>query len=541
MSGSPRLYLEALRQARPRQLAGRMRRPVPPAIMALGLRPRSVDGWRPLAAGMFAPAAPQSGPAEPIAQSAHLSFAGESRSLDDPALWSTDANSLLFLFGAHGFDALTAEVANETAEPLVWRRLVDRWLEQFRTPSLPAWHPYPTSRRILAWLSAASAGVLPLDVLPAIDLHARYLDRVLEHDVGGNHLIVNAVALCAAAHCLGQPRRALRSQNLLQRELQRQVLSDGAHEERSPSYHRELLALLTDVANLLDTDFDQRARMRRWLGELAGPDGTLPLFNDSWNGPPLRLASARDDLVELEPSGFVVLRHGRDQVVMDVGPLAPPHLPAHAHADALSFVLWMDGRPVVIDPGAGVYTGPYRNIFRGTAAHATAAVDDRDQCVFWGDFRASFMPTVQRGPCERRGDLVVLRASHDGYARLEDPVRHHRLFCWVPGGGVVVVDWLEAAGDHSVTTSLPLAGPLPPGIAVQSLGSGPPATLRDVPIAPYIGAIRPGRAYQRTFRVAPQQPFGWAVLRQHVAARIDGQVLVLDRPGEPAMSVALRR
>ena len=36
-------------------------------------------------------------------------------------------------------------------------------------------------------------------------------------------------------------------------------------------------------------------------------------------------------------------------------PASPPNLPAHAHGDALSFQLWVDGKPVVVDPGMPTY------------------------------------------------------------------------------------------------------------------------------------------------------------------------------------------
>ena len=38
---------------------------------------------------------------------------------------------------------------------------------------------------------------------------------------------------------------------------------------------------------------------------------------------------------------------------------------------------------------------------------------------------------------------MTLTASHDGYRRLSDPVRHTRTFVWLGQVGIVVVDRLE--------------------------------------------------------------------------------------------------
>ena len=154
-----------------------------------------------------------------------------------------------------------------------------------------------------------------------------------------------------------------------------------------------------------------------------------------------------------------MLRSGRDQAVLDVGPIGPRHLYAHAHADVLSFVLWADGRPVLIDPGTFQYTGPWRDHFRSTAAHSTVEVDGLDQCEFWGDFRAARTPRVSVAPPEGVAGATLVNAAHDGYRRLADPVIHRRTFAWIPGDGIVVVDRLECGGPHSIRSTLrPAAG-----------------------------------------------------------------------------------
>ncbi len=59
---------------------------------------------------------------------------------------------------------------------------------------------------------------------------------------------------------------------------------------------------------------------------------------------------------------------------------------AHAHADLLSFVLWINGRPLLVDSGTYTYHGSWRDHFRLTAAHNTVMVDDQEQAVVLPEF-----------------------------------------------------------------------------------------------------------------------------------------------------------
>src|SRR5262249_20300286 len=118
----------------------------------------------------------------------------------------------------------------------------------------------------------------------------------------------------------------------------------------------------------------------------------------------------------------------------------------HAHADALSFQLWVDGRPAVVDPGTYTYeAGADRDWFRSTRAHSTVAVDGRDQFELWGAFRAGRLPRVRLlgdAPLEAEVDAGSLR---------------HRRSISVRDGAVVVEDTVDAAAGKRVESTLPLA------------------------------------------------------------------------------------
>jgi uncharacterized heparinase superfamily protein len=258
-----------------------------------------------------------------------------------------------------------------------------------------------------------------------------------------------------------------RGVELLERELPVQVLPDGGHYERSPVYHLVVLRDLLEIAAAADVPGLAGAieRMYGFAAGLGRPDGAPALFNDGGLdlAPALDLPSAEEGLSVFADTGYAVLRTPRVWLAFDCGQPAPPYLPAHAHADALSFQLWVDGSPVVVDPGTFTYEpGAQRDWFRGTRAHSTVAVDG-DQFELWGAFRSGPLPRVE-----------LLEASEQGLAAAvtgRSGVRHERRVR-LDGNELQITDRLDGQGRRLVESSLPLApGVEPP---VTATGSGPP-------------------------------------------------------------------
>jgi hypothetical protein len=75
--------------------------------------------------------------------------------------------------------------------------------------------------------------------------------------------------------------------------------------------------------------------------------------------------------------GLYIYRSSRLYLAVRCGPIGLRGLGAHAHNDALSIELWLDGAPLAIDPGAYVYTPlpEKRNAFRSASAHFCPRVD----------------------------------------------------------------------------------------------------------------------------------------------------------------------
>lgn len=533
---------------------------MPPRVLAVGLTPKPIDSWRPLPAGIGVNPAPQSGAAPPPETAGAFTTVGRSRKFPREAFWSDSSDGLLFLFHLHGFEDLAAYAASagSPAGDEFWAAVVESWLADHSIPSRPAWHPYPTSLRLISW-SAALSGVegwdeaLKARLAGEVRREALYLRRSIEHDIGGNHVLKNGCALAISGVLVEDAAIRDYGLALLKRELQQQILDDGGHEERSTSYHRIVLNDLEDVRFVLEDDgtapswlTDTIESAARWRDALVGPDGRLPLLNDAWEGPPLD-RKPHDDVIDLRATGYIVLRHDSDQAVFDVGQLCPPHLPPHGHADALSFVLWADGAPLIVDPGSGAYAGPLRDRFRATAAHNTVEVDDENQCELWSDFRLAGLPTVWAGvPLTHPGGVTTISCSHDGYTRLPAPVVHQRIFAWCPGDGLVVIDRLVGKGRHSIRSRLHLA----PGIAagasgkvgplmVRPLGDGEVAPVDDL-YSPHLGVTSETKALQLKAEIDVNTIFGWTLLRSDgKAISVTPTEVVVERSGQAQLRIPL--
>jgi len=152
--------------------------------------------------------------------------------------------------------------------------------------------------------------------------------------------------------------------------------------------------------------------------------------------------------------GFAVMRHKNLYMIVDIGGVGRSGLGGHGHCDTLSFELAVNGRSLVVDPGAYVYTSSpvWRNIFRGTAYHNTVMVDNEEMNrLYEGDFFA--MADDARGILNKwisTEEYDILDAQHEGYTRLKSPVVHRRIILFNKKGGYwVLVDELSTTGEHT--------------------------------------------------------------------------------------------
>ncbi|QJW91166.1 alginate lyase family protein [Spirosoma taeanense] len=314
--------------------------------------------------------------------------------------------------------------------------------------------PYPASLRIINWVQFLSRNrIQDEEINRHLFAQTDLLRRRLEYHLAGNHLLENGFALLIGALYFRQADWFQQAARLTRAELEIQVLADGGHDERSPMYHQILLDRLLDVVLALQADnwhedselvdflVEKGRQMLGWLEAVTFANGDVPMVNDAaWDIAPttdqlrekasLVLAAGAGPVSKtaLGQSGYRMLRLPRYELLADVGAVGPDHQPGHAHADTLSFVLYVDGQPVIVDSGTSTYQiSPRRTWERSTTAHNTVEVGGQDSSEVWGGFRVG-----RRARVTLLADTdTVLAARHDGYRHLG--ITHERSWDLRPG------------------------------------------------------------------------------------------------------------
>jgi uncharacterized heparinase superfamily protein len=366
--------------------------------------------------------------------------------------------------------------------------LVDDWIGQHRLTSAQlltdAWHPFCLSKRIAVWLLlwqyAPPPEGLRARIAASLEGQTRYLERHLEWDLRGNHLLENLRTLVLAGACFDESvsRSRLRTAGRwLRTQLDEQLLPSGEHFERSPMYHAQMLSAILDVRdaaealepNLSEACAQASRRMADCLEPLLHPDGEIPLLSDSAldETPAVRVlleAARRDDASAstVMPGGGVVgsywtWRDGGDYLLLDAGPVGADELPAHAHCDLLTIEASLQGRRVIVDSGVFEYaSGNMRTYCRSTAAHNVLQVDDVEQCDMWSRFR---MGRRGRPTGFRQGETGPFRwvaATHDAFRRAGVPVTGRWIACRSESPWIIT-DWADGAGEHTLVHWLHLS------------------------------------------------------------------------------------
>lgn len=334
-----------------------------------------------------------------------------------------------------------------------------------------SWIPHSVSLRVLhwcrylAWCAGDDDATAP-DRLPQIAYkNALFLANHVEHEIGGNHLLENAVALVAAGvlfsdHDTGWERTGL---DLFETAARTQFLADGGHFERSPMYHVTVLRRYATVCDLLSEMELRTTAIKRtaeaamgFLCRLIGPGGEIPLLNDSVHAEAIDATSCLSycqavGLSASKPplesttgsgSGYRLLSTDAGTLLFDVGDVGPPHLPAHSHNDQLSVLLWIDGNPILADTGVYDYAANRRRQYaRSVVAHNTAQYDTTEPIPIGGSYLMGRRTSISL-VTDKIDSITAQNVRHS----VVGPEYEHRRTVATTGAGWQIVDALS--GDE---------------------------------------------------------------------------------------------
>lgn len=356
--------------------------------------------------------------------------------------WNDTQQGMLWTYNLGYMDYLL-QANLSLAEKASW---VDRFVEEYDKITF-ALDPYPTSLRIINWIKLLTnyQQEIPAEKWQlwhnALYREMRRLEQNLEYHLLGNHLLENAYALYFAALYWKDAKRYTSACKLLFQELKRQTLCDGAHFEQSPMYQAILAVRLLDCVHMAkmrqEMAGDTLPHLMQWAQQMLGhlksiiwQDGSIPLTNDSatdiaptWNAIEKyakELGFCNTTPIPLSDSGYRKLCNPRAELLIKDGTITASYQPGHTHADALHYLLRIDGKPIVVDTGISTYNKNKRRAYeRSTWAHNTVTIQRTNSADVWGGFRVGHRPRVRY--IEDQPNEVII--SHNG---LKGGAKHTR-------------------------------------------------------------------------------------------------------------------
>jgi len=345
-----------------------------------------------------------------------------SKDFDWRSRWEITDKSALWNFNLHYFEFLfpLVKVWKNTSEKRYLNKTIEMicgWIDNNPKGSYPGWASYTIALRIVTWISYYGyvAEALSEDFRKKFlfSLHDQYLylSTHLEKDILGNHYFENLKSLVFAALFFKDSAVVDKALMDFKDECKEEILTDGMHFELSPMYHKIIFEGMLRIAAALrgvgQPDKDIESYLQSMLDVAYSFEKGLdrvPLFNDGGNN----VAKSLEALVataemyfglkpnfkdRFEASGFYIFNMNSDgktwKLIVDAGQPGPKYIPGHAHCDTMSYELFCDGTPVVVNCGTYAYQCKERSFFRSTAAHNTVMVNGKEQSQCWGAFRVA--------------------------------------------------------------------------------------------------------------------------------------------------------
>jgi uncharacterized heparinase superfamily protein len=383
-------------------------------------------------------------------------FLNRAKKLDFPTDWNSALLPRLWVYNLHYFEDLLSDNAEEKHN--FHLELLNFWVDQNPVGRGNGWEPYPTSLRIVNILKAWLGGLeLDQKLFSSVFAQTSFLSNDLERHLLGNHYFVNLKALLFAGVIFDNSRWLSIAEKGLLYEIPEQILEDGANFELSPMYHSLILVDMLDMWNLsknYSTGMSRKLvsllayyipKMLAFMDAMAHPDGGLSFFNDSSDGiaptkakiesyaeklgfEVRRLDFSEPNIIDNVNSGYICATTAGNKLIFDASPVGPDYIPAHAHADTLSFELSIGTQRVFVNSGTSEYgLSPERLYQRKTAAHNTVEVDGKDSSQVWSGFRVANRARILSRSAQYNGDnSIVLKAAHNGYKSLFSGCIHTR-------------------------------------------------------------------------------------------------------------------
>ena len=414
-----------------------------------------------------------------------FTFLNLSKEFSDKIDWEFADYGKLWTYNLNYFDFLNQiNISNKVGIALIYDFINN--LEDNKT----ALEPYPISLRCINWIKFISEfRIQNSEFNFSLFAQLTILSNNLEYHLLGNHLLENGFALLFGAYYFKNENLYRKAKKIVLTELNEQVFEDGAHFELSPMYHQIILFRLLDCINLikknnwkkrelLDFLTSKTEKMLIWLNKITFSNGEIPCVNDSVPGiaPTTKQLndyakkldvgsktidyrkinnireltednrqhnSSKSNGYSLGNSGYRMIQKGNYELFIDVGNIGPDYIPGHAHSDTFNFILYVKGKPVIVDTGISTYEkNNLRQAERSTKSHNTVVLNDEEQSQIWSGFRVAKRAKI----IELKESNEFIEASHNGYKKKLNAI-HKRRFEYLDNE-INIIDTIISSKEH---------------------------------------------------------------------------------------------
>jgi len=242
--------------------------------------------------------------------------------------------------------------------------------------------------------------------------------------------------------------------NEFEKEINKQVYTDGVDFESSTYYHRlatEFFFYPLFLARKNDINFSNKyqgkvKKMFEFLFSIL-KNGQLPQIGDNDSGFLHRFEEDERKVCNFlklglsffgernlekkkcfEKGGIYILSTDGDTLIFSATPNGQHGNGGHTHNDKLSFQLIIGDEEFIVDPGTYIYVGnpDERNYFRSVISHTTVSVDGEEQNEFLTLFSMKDESMAEVLEFWDTSEKSFISAQHYGYKKVKDCLIHRR-------------------------------------------------------------------------------------------------------------------
>lgn len=382
--------------------------------------------------------------------------------------WHPEGVDETWLIHIHGFEWLRdLRAMGGDQGRLAARSMIQNWIDTHHGWHELYWRGDILGRRLAHWIAAygfygeSAKDEFQDDLFHSMARQLRHLARAVPGNLSGVPLL-HAIKGLAYAGLAFEGREGYLEQalNLLDREIDKQFLSDGGHVTRAPDQLMEAVRILIDVRTAMrQGGYPDISKIQKTLDKAIPAlrffrhgDNRLALFNGSQENDAdvvknvmLHSGTRTKTLNSLPRMGFEKAAMGKALLIVDTG--RPPSYPydGRAHAAPLSFEFSYGRDRVFVNCGSHPTCPMWQDALRSTPAHNALVIDARNICEVHRDRSLARKPKKVLATRDDKNGAALIDVCHDGYVP-QNGITHRRRFYMADQGH-------DIRGEENLTCS----------------------------------------------------------------------------------------